>query len=83
MLRVVIFGHPNNDVYHIRHAATTFGAAIKLFIDLGGHNQLPGICAQQVKDDVLDLLGRDHVALTNEHEATVSRQELGWPHKAC
>ena len=56
MLRVVVFGDPNNDVYHIGHATTTFGAAIKLFIDLGGHDQLPRVSAEQVQNDVLDLL---------------------------
>ena len=54
--------------------STTFGTQplhlarrFELVIDLGGNHQLPGIGAQQIEDDILDLLGRDHVALANEH----------------
>jgi predicted metal-dependent hydrolase len=67
LLRVVVFGDADDNVHHIRHAAAAFGAAIELVIDLGRDYQLPGIGAQQIEDDILNLLGRDHVALANEH----------------
>jgi len=68
---MVVFGDPNNYVYHIRHAATTLGAAIEFLVHLGGHDELPWISAQQLKDDILDLLGRDHIALADEHCAAM------------
>ena len=78
MLRVVVFGDPNDNVHHIRHAAAAFGPAIELTIDLGGHDQLPWIGLEQIEDDILNLLAGDHVALADEHGRKAVVRWRGW-----
>src|ERR1041384_1805840 len=66
LLCVVVFGDAHDNVHHIRYAARTFGATIELRIDFGRHDKLPRIGLEKVQDDVLDLLGGDHIALTDK-----------------
>src|SRR5690554_1178058 len=40
LLDVVVFRDADDNVHHIRHATTAFGAAIEFGIDLGRHHQL-------------------------------------------
>ena len=67
MLRVVVFGDADDNVHHIRHAARAFRTSVELGINFCGDHELPRIGLEQVQDDVLDLLGGDHVALADEH----------------
>ncbi|KKC41082.1 hypothetical protein WH87_02815 [Devosia epidermidihirudinis] len=67
LLRVVLFGDADDNVHHIRHTTTAFGATVELVIDLCRDHQLPRISNQQIENDVLNLLGRDHIALADEH----------------
>src|SRR3954463_10487406 len=69
LLEMVVLGDAHDNVHHIWHAAAAFGAAGELAIDLGRNHQLPGVLLEQGQDDVLDLLGGDHVALADEHGA--------------
>ncbi|KKB76914.1 hypothetical protein VW35_16110 [Devosia soli] len=67
ILGVIILCDLDDNVHHIRHAARAFRAAIEFAIDLCRNDELPRIGLEQVQDDVLDLLGGDHVALADEH----------------
>ena len=78
MLRVVVFGDPNDNVHHIRYAAAAFGAAVEFSIDFGGNDELPGIGLEQIEDNALDFGRRDHIALADEHCSGAGRsQRLG------
>ncbi|KRA55342.1 hypothetical protein ASD80_13080 [Devosia sp. Root635] len=79
LLAVVVFGDANDNVHHIRHAAAAFGAAIEFRIDLGRNHQLPGIGAEQIEDDILDLLAGNHVALADEHGGATGSDGACWP----
>jgi hypothetical protein len=72
LLCVVIFRDADDNVHHIRYTPAALGATVQLTINLCGHNKLPRICAQQIEDDILDLPGRDHIALTDEHERSTA-----------
>ena len=67
ILGVIILCDLDDNVHHIRHAAGAFRTSVELAIDLCRHHELPRICLEQVQDDVLDLLGGDHIALADEH----------------
>jgi hypothetical protein len=67
ILGVIILCDLDDNVHHIRHAARAFRTSVELRIDLCGHHQLPGIGFQKIKNDVLDLLRGDHIALADKH----------------
>jgi hypothetical protein len=67
LLEVVVFGHPEYDVQHIRHAATAAAALLEFTENLGWHNQLPWILIEELPDDLGDILVRDQIAVTDNH----------------
>ncbi|WP_423066472.1 hypothetical protein [Devosia sp. CN2-171] len=66
-LEVVLFRYGKDNVYHIRNAAGAFAALVEFPVDHGRDDDLPGILAQQVQDNLLDLPVGDHVALADKH----------------
>ena len=73
MPEVVVFGDGNDDVHHIREAAAADAALAELVIDLGRHDQLPGILVEEAGDDGLDVPVGDDIAMADEHG-----QRRGW-----
>ena len=69
---MVVFGDADDNVHHIRYATAAFGATVEFAIDFGGHDQLPWIGLEQIKNDVLDLFAGNHVALAYEHDGVAT-----------
>lgn len=67
ILGVIILCDLDDNVHHIRHAARAFRTSVELAIDLRRDHQLPGIGLEKIKNDVLDLLRGDHIALADKH----------------
>src|SRR6218665_1568947 len=66
-LEVVLFGDRGDNVHHIRHAAGALAAFFQLAIDLGWHDDGPGILLQKLEDNSLDFAISDDVALADQH----------------
>lgn len=66
-LEVVLFGHSENNVHHIRNAAGAFAALVEFPVNHCRNDDLPGILAQQAQNNLLDLPIGDHVALADKH----------------
>jgi hypothetical protein len=62
---MVIFGHPNDRFHHIWKAAATATPLLHRMINLGRHDQVPGILVKQLDDRLFDLLLRDDVAVAD------------------
>ena len=74
LLQVVVFGDPNDDVHHIRKAAAADAALAELMVDLGRHDELPGILVEKIGDDPLDIPIGDDVAVADEHRQGFGRR---------
>jgi len=66
---MVVLGYPNDRFHHIWEAAATAAALAQEVIDLGRHDELPGIGVKKFEDRHLDFLLRDDVAMTNQHSS--------------
>ena len=67
VLQVVSFGDADDDVHHIRKAAAADAALAHFVVDLGRHDELPGVLIEQVEDDPFDVAVGDDVAVADEH----------------
>ena len=66
-LEVVLFGHRQDNVHHIRNAAGAFAALVEFPVDHGRNDDLPRIGPKQLQDNLLDLPVGDHIALADKH----------------
>jgi hypothetical protein len=81
MPQVVIFGHADDDVHHIRETAAADAALAELVIDFGGYDKLPGIRFEEPRHDLFDIAIRDDIAVTDEHwQRPLNTAALDAPH---
>jgi hypothetical protein len=73
ILEVVLFGDLDDNVHHIREAATAEAALAHLMVDLGRHDELPGVFVEELTDDLLHVPGRDHIALADKHPQALAK----------
>jgi hypothetical protein len=77
LLEVIFFGDLDDNVHHIREAATAAAHFPQLMVDLGGNDELPWILIEEAANHLFHVARRDDVALANEHP-----QASGIPGKA-
>ncbi|WP_425340405.1 hypothetical protein [Ciceribacter sichuanensis] len=64
---VIFFGRLDDDVDHVREAATATAALAHGVIHLRGHNELPTVLIKEFVDNVPDFFVGDEITATNQH----------------
>ena len=71
--QVIVFGDTDDDVHHIREAATADAALAQFVIDLAWNDDLPGVDIEEAGDHGLDVLVGNDVAVANQHRIAPGR----------